>query len=114
MRKFINWLFRIPPLSAEIRCLIDAIDNDLVTMAETKYICANPVMYNGVRVYAYTVNVPSGYTVDLDDRKDCLPRHEAKAVYRALCAHTKRFRERNAREREIQDREFSKSKLGGL
>lgn len=113
MFKFIKNLF-VKELSLEVKYLVDAIDNDLVTMAETKYLCANPVMYNGVRVYAYTVNTPSGYTVDLDDRQDCLPRHEAKAVYRALCAHTKRFRERNTRKREIQDREFSKSKLGGL
>lgn len=113
MFKFLKNLF-VKELSLEVKYLVDAIDNDLVTMAETKYLCANPVMYNGVRVYAYTVNTPSGYTVDLDDRQDCLPRHEAKAVYRALCAHTKRFRERNTRKREIQDREFSKSKLGGL
>lgn len=113
MFKFLKNLF-VKELSLEVKYLVDAIDNDLVTMAETKYICANPVMYNGVRVYAYTVNTPSGYTVDLDDRQDCLPRHEAKAVYRALCAHTKRFRERNSRKREIQNREFSKSKLGGL
>lgn len=113
MFKFLKNLF-VKELSLEVKYLVDAIDNDLVTMAETKYVHANPVMYNGVRVYAYTVNTPSGYTVDLDDRQDCLPRHEAKAVYRALCAHTKRFRERNSRMREIQDREFSKSKLGGL
>ncbi|WOZ56548.1 hypothetical protein GHCGIGKI_00495 [Klebsiella phage P01] len=113
MFKFLKNLF-VKELSLEVKYLVDAIDNDLVTMAETKYICANPVVYNGVRVYAYTVNTPSGYTVDLDDRQDCLPRHEAKAVYRALCAHTKRFRERNSRKREIQNREFSKSKLGGL
>ncbi|QGF20576.1 hypothetical protein [Klebsiella phage UPM 2146] len=113
MFKFLKNLF-VKELSLEVKYLVDAIDNDLVTMAETKYLCANPVMYNGVRVYAYTVNTPSGYTVDLDDRQDCLPRHEAKAVYRALCAHTKRFRERNSRKREIQNREFSKSKLGGL
>ncbi|CAD5240805.1 hypothetical protein NJHLHPIG_00190 [Klebsiella phage vB_KqM-Bilbo] len=113
MFKFLKNLF-VKELSLEVKYLVDAIDNDLVTIAETKYICANPVVYNGVRVYAYTVNGPSGYTVDLDDRQDCLPRHEAKAVYRALCAHTKRFRERNSRKREIQNREFSKSKLGGL
>ncbi|ANM47137.1 hypothetical protein FDI76_gp028 [Serratia phage vB_Sru_IME250] len=113
MFKFLKNLF-VKELSLEVKYLVDAIDNDLVTVAETNYVYANPVLYNGVRVYAYTVNTPSGYTVDLDDRRDCLPRHEAKAVYRALCAHTKRFRERNAQKREIQDREFSKAKLGGL
>lgn len=113
MFKFLKNLF-VKELSLEVKYLVDAIDNDLVTVAETNYVHANPVLYNGVRVYAYTVNTPSGYTVDLDDRQDCLPRHEAKAVYWALCAHTKRFRERKARKQEIQDREFSKAKLGGL
>lgn len=114
MFKFFKNLF-VKELSLEVKYLVDAIDNDLVnTESETDYASPNPIVYNGVRVFAYTVNSPYGYTVDLDDREDCLPRHEAKAVYLALRAHTKRFRERNARKREIQDREFSKAKLGGL
>ncbi|AHV82465.1 hypothetical protein HYP05_gp136 [Salmonella phage ST-W77] len=110
MRKYFNWLLG-KPLSVEIRCLIDAVNNDLVEVVETGYVNANPVLYNGVRVYAYTVNGPSGYTVDLDDRQNCLPRHEAKAVYHALCSHTKRLRKQNALKRDIRNREITKSKL---
>ncbi|WKM80399.1 hypothetical protein [Salmonella phage SW16-7] len=112
MFKFINWLFCIPPLSAEIRCLIDAIDADDVEWNGERLVGIDAVIYNGVKVYAYTVNSCSGYTVDIGYNTDCLPHHEAKAVYKALVRHHKRRINRTEAQVEIKNREEVRKALG--
>lgn len=111
MRKYFNWLLG-KPLSTEIRCLIDAIDADDVEWNGERFVGIDAVIYNGVRVYAYTVNSCSGYTVDIGFRSDCLPRHEAKAVYKALVRHNKRRRKRFEAQIKADDREEVRKALG--
>lgn len=111
MRKYFNWLLG-KPLSAEIRCLIDAIDADDVEWNGERFVGIDAVIYNGVKVYAYTVNSCSGYTVDIGYHTDCLPHHEAKAVYKALVRHHKRRINRTESQKEQKHREEVRKALG--
>lgn len=111
MRKYFNWLLG-KPLSTEIRCLVDAIDSDDVEWNGERLCEIDAVIYNGVRIYAYTVNYSSNYRVDIGFRTDCLPRYEAKAVYMALVRHHRRRVKRNAIQTEMKDREEVKKALG--
>lgn len=111
MRKYLNWLLG-KPLSIEVQCLVDAIDDDAVEWNGERFVGIDAVIYNGVRIYAYTVNSCSGYTVDIGFRTDCLPRHEAKAVYRALQNHYRRRRMSVNAAAVERDREEVRKALG--
>lgn len=111
MRKYFDWLLG-KPLSAEIRCLIDAIDSDDVEWTEERFVGIDAVVYNGVKICAYTVNSSCGYTVDIGMHSDCLPRHEAKAVYKALVRHWSRRIKRLDAQVEINGREEVRKALG--
>ncbi|AXY85275.1 hypothetical protein M1Y69_003626 [Salmonella enterica] len=111
MRKYLNWLLG-KPLSHEVRCLIDAIDSDEVEWNGVQFIGIDVIVYNGVRVAAYTVNSCSGYTVDIGFCSNCLPHHEAKAVYKALVRHNKRRRKRVEAQVEVHNREEVHKALG--
>ncbi|WVP82745.1 hypothetical protein vBEcoMJN03_1650 [Escherichia phage vB_EcoM_JN03] len=111
MRKYFNWLLG-KPLSVEIRCLIDAIDADDVEWNGERFVGIDTVIYNGVRVCAYTVNSSAGYRVDIGFCFDCLPYHEAKAVYKALTRHHRRRINREAIQVDTYDREKVRKALG--
>lgn len=111
MRKYFNWLLG-KPLSAEIRCLIDAINSDDVEWDGERHVGIDAVIYNGVKVYAYTVNSCSGYRADIGLQTDCLPRHEAKAVHIALECHHERRIKREAAQNEIKCRNEVRKALG--
>lgn len=89
MRQHFNW-FLGKPLTHEIRSLVDAINADQVKWNGECCDDADTVTYNGVKVCAYLVNTNFGYTVDIGFLSNCLPRHEARAVYKALVRFRKR------------------------
>ncbi|ECB2088269.1 hypothetical protein EVH07_12210 [Salmonella enterica subsp. enterica serovar Newport] len=111
MRKYFNWLLG-KPLSAEIRCLIDAIDADDVEWNGERLVGIDAVIYNGVKVYAYTVNSNAGYRVDIGFCSNCLPYHESKAVYKALTRHYRRRINRAAVQLDTKCREEVRKALG--
>lgn len=111
MRKYFNWLLG-KPLSAEIRCLIDAIDSDEVEWSGERFVGIDAVIYNGIEVRAYTVNSCSGYTVDIGFCPDCLPRYEAKAVYKALVRHHRRRVNRATAQFDMKCRDEVRKALG--
>lgn len=92
MRQYFNWLLG-KPISPEIRSLLNAINSGRVEWTGEIYDGAAIVVYNGVRVCAYLLNTNFGYTVDIGFCSRCLPRHEARVVYKALVRFRKRSEE---------------------
>lgn len=104
MRQYFNWLLG-KPLTPEIRSLVDAINSDQVKWAGDCYDGVDVVVYNGVRVCAYRINSNYSYAADIGFCSKCLPRHEAKAVYKALARFRKRREEQLDKFLEFAKRE---------
>lgn len=98
MLKFLKRIFVGKPISPEVQILIDALNADRVGRPKWKYSGAVAVMYNGEEIKASRTDVRC--YVNIGETEDCLPKHEAKAVFRAMYKHTKR--------REKLDREVHK------
>lgn len=97
-------------ISFEVQRLINAINNDSLEYVET---CSGQTvigMYGKVAVIAYKAN--TGFMVNLDDDNNCLPRHEAKAVYRAMKAFERRHLTRERRDTVKSNKAIVSSKLG--